>query len=125
MQMIDALASMRYTQESMSNEIIDEYDSASSEVVRRITSYAIDHPEFENYPLMPELVDDINQAQNMILIYRSRYDVIAKSLNNFIEENQERLIDNDNTIVRFKKKPLFEYPNDLGDPYELEDTLNM
>jgi hypothetical protein len=126
MNMIDGLANMRYTQETMINsEVIDEYDSASSEVISRITQYAYNHPNFENYPLMQELIDDLNQAQSMLLIYRSRYDMIAKNLNDFIEENQHRLIDKDNTKVQYKKKPLFEYPNEEGDPYELGDTLNM
>lgn len=123
--MVDALASMRYNEETMESDVIDEYDSATNAVVRKITSYAYDHPNFENYPLMNELINDINQAQSMVLIYRSRYDIIAKSLNEFIEENQHRLIDRDNTKVQYKKKPLFEYPNEVGDPYEFGDTLEM
>jgi len=126
MNMIDGLANMQYTQETMVNsEVIDAYDSASSVVISRITKYAYDHPNFENYPLMQELIDDLNQAQSMLLIYRSRYDIIAKNLNNFIDDNEHRLIDRDNTIVQFKKKPLFEYPSEVGDPYEIGDTLNM
>lgn len=125
MKMVDALASMRYTQEMMDSDVIDEYDSATNAVIGKITSYAYDHPDFDNYPLMNELVSDINQAQSMVLIYRSRYDIIAKNLNEFIEENEHRLIDRDNTKVQFKKKPLFEYPNEVGDPYELGDTLDM
>ncbi|MFW6225304.1 MAG: hypothetical protein ACOC4B_03480, partial [Bacteroidota bacterium] len=124
MKMVDALQSMRYSQETLQSEIIDEYDSATGEVVRKITNYAQEHPDFENYPLMEELINDINQAQNMVLIYRSRYDMMAKSLNDFIEENENRLIDRDNIKVQFNKKPLFEYPNDLGDPYEFEDTIS-
>lgn len=124
MKMVDALASMRYTQETLTGDVIDAYDSATSEVVSKITSYAYENPKFENYPLMEELIADINQAQSMVLIYRSRYDLLAKSLNEFIEDNEHRLIDRDNTKVQYKKKPLFEYPNDLGDPYEFGDTLD-
>ena len=110
--MVDALANMRYTQKSMArSELIDQYDSASFEIVRRVINYAQDHPEFENYPLMEQLVDSIQHAQNMVLIYRSRYDTFAKRVNTFVEKNEHRLIENDATTTRYKKYPLFELPS--------------
>lgn len=118
MDMIDQLASIRYDQKTMeSSQLIDKYDSATYETIRRVTAYAQEHPQFENYPLMQELVNDIQQAQEQVFFYRIRYDTLAKSYNAFIEDNEEFLVEIDNTRTDFKQKPLFELP---AEPEDIE-----
>lgn len=112
MNMVDQLAELRYTFENMESDLIDQYDSASQRVVNQITSYAYNHPDFDNYPLMNELISDIQEAHQMVFLYRVHYDDFAMQYNEFMEENEHRLVDKDEVITEFKQAPLFQLPAD-------------
>ncbi|MGK7397764.1 MAG: hypothetical protein ACNS62_24535 [Candidatus Cyclobacteriaceae bacterium M3_2C_046] len=113
MALVDTLEELRYDDITVSSsELIDKYDSATYLVIDSITSYAMSHPNFENYPLMAELVDDIQQAQSRVILYRGKYDYFAKQYNEFYEKNEHHLINKDATETHFKKKPLFELPTE-------------
>jgi len=107
--MISQLGALRYDQETMrESNLIDEYDSASMVVVNKITNLAINHPQYESHPLMQELVNDIQESQQMLFLYRVRYDEVAKQINSFIDQHNKELIENDVTQTDNSQKPLFQ-----------------
>lgn len=102
------LQKMRYNNISMENsELIDSYDSASNKIMNDIITLASNHPDYQRYPLMKELIKDIQEANGRVLKHRINYDFAAKSYNQFIEENKEQLRKADST-EEIQKKPLFE-----------------
>jgi hypothetical protein len=102
------LQKMRYDNISMENsELIDSYDSASNKIMNDIITLASNHPDYQRYPLMKELIKDIQEANGRVLKHRINYDFAAKSYNQFIEENKEQLRKTDST-EEIQKKPLFE-----------------
>jgi len=107
-QMVDDLKDMRYTRATMRNsDLIDQYDSATFEVSRQVIEFALDHPSYEKYPLMAELIDDINNKNGMILIYRVHYDGFAIEKNHLIMDHREKLESKlKNTDI--KESPLFQ-----------------
>jgi len=105
---IEKAKSLRYDQESMQDSgLIDEYDLVIASLINEVSSYASTHPKFENYPLMPELINDIREADNRVLFHRITFDKYAKEYNALIETNKDILskIDLD---LKFERKPLFE-----------------
>lgn len=105
---IEKAKSLRYDQESMQDSgLIDEYDLVIASLINEVSSYASTHPKFENYPLMPELINDIREADNRVLFHRITFDKYAKEYNALIETNKDILskIDPD---LKFERKPLFE-----------------
>ncbi|MCG8309674.1 MAG: hypothetical protein MI975_19925 [Cytophagales bacterium] len=110
-QLIDDLKSMRYDQKSMSNSSsIDEYDSATFALSDEIIRFARSHPRYEDFPLMAELIDDINAKNNYILLHRIHYDNWVKELNSFKAANKEKLMSSD-PAIDIQKMPLFELPS--------------
>lgn len=112
MQTLVELQKLRYDEISMQNSnLIDEYDSLSNKVMNDIILLATSHSDFERYPLMKVLIKDIREANGRVLKHRINYDFAAKSYNQFIEENKEKLIEEDstkNSTKQLNKKPLFE-----------------
>lgn len=107
---VATLRTIRYTRQSMAqSDKIDQYDSAASQVLYNVTTYATAHPQYGKYPLMKELVDEIDDAQNRVLLMRVDYDFAAKDYNQFIEIHRKLMeeIDPGETV---KKKPLFQLP---------------
>lgn len=102
------LQQMRYSTVSMENSaLIDDYDSASNKITNEVITMASAHPEFQRYPLMKELISDIQKANARVLRHRINYDYAAKQYNQFVEEHEEELEQVD-SLKEIKKKPLFE-----------------
>ena len=90
MEEVDDLKALRYDQESMSNShLIDDYDSVTNRVISEVIEFAQYHPEYESFPLMDELVNDIMEAQYNVLNYRIIYDRSADEFNYFIQDHHE------------------------------------
>jgi len=106
--LVDQLKEIRYDQKTMANSsMIDAYDSASWDLSDQIIEFARDHPRYEDFPLMEELIQDINAKNNYILILRIHYDSSVKELNSFVKHNSERLKD-DASASDLEQMPLFE-----------------
>ncbi len=90
--MVERLKAMRYDRESMrDSKLIDAYDSATFAVTDQVIDFARSHPRFKDFPLMEELINEINQKNGMIIIYRVHYDNWAKDLNAFIKKRGKKL----------------------------------
>lgn len=108
-ELIDQLSLMRYDQKSMSHSaLIDVYDSATFELTDQLILFARSHPRYEDFPLMSELIDDINGKNNYILMHRIHYDSWVKELNSFKNDNEPKLKETD---VEIEAMPLFELPS--------------
>ncbi|MCK5704842.1 MAG: hypothetical protein KAI29_27010 [Cyclobacteriaceae bacterium] len=108
---VDQLKAMRYDQKSMSNSaLIDSYDSATFDLSDQIFVFARNHPRYDDFPLMSELIDDINGKNNYILMHRIHYDNRVKELNSFKKKNQKKLMTTDPEIET-EHMPLFELPS--------------
>ena len=108
--MIDRLSAMRYDQHSMKDsELIDKYDSATFSVTSHVIQYALDHPRYDDFPLMEELIDDINSKNDMILIHRIHYDGFTMRYNDFIEKNKDWLLKSGKRVA-MEPLPLFQLP---------------
>lgn len=91
---IDALKDVRYDRVSMADsDLIDRYDSATFEVSRQVIEFARNHPSYEQFPLMEELINDINDKNGMILIYRIHYDGFAIQRNQLVTKEMEKIMD--------------------------------
>jgi hypothetical protein len=87
---LEAVKNHQYDQKTMGRSAhIDEYDSMSTHLISEVIEFAQHHPEFDNYPLMAELVNEIMEAQYEVFFFRVRYDNVAFEYNLFIEENSE------------------------------------
>ena len=106
--MVDQLGPMRYDQKSMSNSaMIDAYDSATFALSDQIIAYARDHPRYADFPLMEELINDINEKNNYVLMHRIHYDSWVKELNAFKKKNQKKILKADPGL-EMESMPLFE-----------------
>ncbi|MGF1636745.1 MAG: hypothetical protein ACFCUU_06685 [Cyclobacteriaceae bacterium] len=107
---VDSLATIRYDQQTMSDsDLIDYYDSLSSAVAYEVITFAREHPEFEKYGLMQELINDISEKSGNVLIYRIHYDNYARERNQFIEANK-KLLETSMPDSAFAPMPLFALP---------------
>lgn len=107
--LIDELKPQRYDQVTMGNSAkIDAYDSASFSLSDQIFVYSRQHPRFDQFPLMAELIDDINGKNNYILMHRIHYDSWVKKFNEFKKKNRKRLATSDLDINYL---PIFELPS--------------
>ena len=87
---VELLKSIRYDRQSMADsDRIDKYDSATQYVMSKVISFAQDNPQFENYPLMKELINDIMEADHQVLFFRTSYDNAAREYNSFISDNEK------------------------------------
>ena len=60
-----------------------------------------------NFPLMAELIDDINAKNNYILMHRVHYDSWVKELNSYKKNNSQKLLDGSDEL-QLETMPLFE-----------------
>ncbi len=106
---IDKLTVIRYDRKSMSNsDKIDEYDSANSVVTKEVILFAANHPQYDSYPVFEELINEIQLADNRVILHRIRYDRSAKAFNSFVQQNKP-YIDQLNTSRKdWDKVALFE-----------------
>lgn len=107
-ELVDELKEMRYDQKSMTNSsLIDAYDSATFDLSDQIIVYARTHPRYDDFPLMAELIDDINAKNNYILMHRVHYDSWVKELNSYKKNNSQKLLDGSDEL-QLEAMPLFE-----------------
>ena len=103
---IETLRAIRYDQNSMADsDKIDLYDETTAEIVNKVITFAQNHPKYEDYPIMAELINDILDADNKVIYRRVDYDNIAIEYNKFIELNQELIRKSGNVV---SVKPLFQ-----------------
>lgn len=103
---IESLKAIRYNQSSMSeSDKIDDYDKATAEIVNKVIVFAQGHPNFEDYPLMEELINDILETDNRVIYRRVDYDIIATEYNKFIDSHKDIIRKSGNTA---SAKPLFQ-----------------
>ncbi len=82
------LKKSRYNQKTMSaSDKIDAYDMETTYLESQIFDFAQNHPRFEEYPLMQELINDIAGIDNQTIYHRTHYDNAAIAYNKFIDEN--------------------------------------
>ena len=89
------------------SDLIDAYDSATWDLTDQIIQFAREHPRYTDYPMMEELINDINAKNNYVLMHRIHYDSWVKQLNSFKESNANRLLELD-PAVDADYMPLFE-----------------
>lgn len=97
---------MRFQPETMTSEQIDSYDSASAALKAEIIRFAEEHPDVEKYPLVDQLIDSIETADQRVIIHRVKYDNYAHDLNAFMLRNREFVRKIDTTGFP-EKMPLF------------------
>ena len=108
--LVDRLDSARYDQQSLEESgSIDNYDSLTFAVTNVVTAFAQSNPRYNDFPLMGELIHDINQKNDMILIYRIRYDGFVKERNDFIKKYSKKLRDEVRDL-NFEPLPMFQLP---------------
>jgi hypothetical protein len=106
-QRLQQLHRIRYTQKSMANaDVIEEYDFASTALVREILATAEVNTAFPHNARLQLLVDQIRMAEERIANYRADYDDLVSHYNTFIDMNKSYLVQSDLDSVR--KKPRFE-----------------
>lgn len=108
---IDQLAAVRYDQQTMSDsDLINLYDSMTTQAMGEVTVFTTRLSQFDQYPLMGQLLQEVFEADDRILRFRIEYDRAAKQYNSFIEEHEPDL-----PLVAKQKvlqsKPLFELQN--------------
>ena len=105
---LEQLIRLRYTQKSMGNaDVIEEYDFASTTLVRELISLAETTPEYQKNSALQKLVDDIRLADERVINYREDYDLIVMDYNKFLDENKSYLEDA-NRNDTLEKKYLFQ-----------------
>lgn len=105
---LDQLVRLRYTQKSMGNaDVIEEYDFASTALVRELISLAESRTEFAYNITLQKLVEDIRMADDRVNNYREEYDIIVMKYNRFLEQNKSHLKEI-NHSDSLEKKHLFQ-----------------
>jgi hypothetical protein len=104
---LSQLHRIRYTQKSMANgDVIEEYDFASTSLVREILSTAETSAAFNSNVHLQMLVDQVRLAEERIENYRADYDDLVSHYNSFLDLNKTYLVEMDRDSLR--KKPLFQ-----------------
>ena len=104
---LQQLHRIRYTQKSMANsDVIEEYDFASTALVREILAAAEMSTAFPDNTRLQHLVDQIRMAEERISNYRADYDDLVSHYNTFLDSNKAYLAQISRDSV--KKKPRFE-----------------
>ncbi len=89
---IDKLTAIRYDQQTMSDsDLINLYDSMTTQVMGEVTVFTTRLSQFDQYPLMGELIQEVFEADDRVLRYRIEYDRSAKEYNAFIESHESEL----------------------------------
>jgi LemA family len=105
---LEQLIRLRYTQKSMGNaDVVEEYDFASTTLVRELISLAETTPEYQKNRTLQKLVDDIRLADERVINYREDYDLIVIDYNQFLDENKSYL-EEANRNDTLEKKYLFQ-----------------
>jgi ASC-1-like (ASCH) protein len=106
---VEELSMMRYDRNSMADsDKIDVYDSATSVLTNDVIHYAANHPLYKEYPKLEEIINDIQEADNRVIIYRIRYDRSAKDFNRFVRQNQNHILQIDSNTNKWREAALFE-----------------
>ena len=71
--LFEEVKEMRYTQSTLSGDIIDNYDLMQDSLMKAVRYFAGVTPQLENYPLADELMRDIQEADQQVVLYRSEY----------------------------------------------------
>jgi hypothetical protein len=111
-QRVDQLCRIRYTAKTMWNaDVVEEYDFASSSLVSELIALAESYTAYSYNTTLQKLVEEIRAADARVENYRADYDAVAGRYNQFIEENQNLLMEiaDKETI---DKKPLFQVAAD-------------
>jgi hypothetical protein len=104
---LEQLHRIRYTQKSMSNaDVIEEYDFASTTLVREILATAELSGAFTDNTVLQQLVDQIRMAEERVENYRADYDDLVAHYNTFLETNKTYL--GQMSRDSLAKKPRFE-----------------
>ncbi len=89
---IDKLTAIRYDQQTMSDsDLINLYDSMTTQVMGEVTVFTTRLSQFGQYPLMGELIQEVFESDDRVLRYRIEYDRSAKEYNAFIESHESEL----------------------------------
>jgi len=86
-----ALPGKRYTSETMISEQIDAYDFATDSLISSLPRLLASVPNIESYPLCTELNQEIQAANEGILVERIHYDKHARAYNQFVKEYAKEL----------------------------------
>jgi hypothetical protein len=107
---VNRLKVLRYDQRSIrDSDLIDLYDSVSMQAANAVISFAMEHPMYSDFPLMGELIDDINMKNSMVLIHRVHYDSWVIKLNEFVQENDAILLEQVPGLST-EQMPIFQLP---------------
>jgi hypothetical protein len=103
---VDEVKQMRYDRLSMGESaLIDKYDAAAYDLSVDLIRYASEHPNYEQYPLMEELIEDIRKKDSDVLMLRVDYDQAARAYNSFVVDKKKYMSELDTSYV--EKYPLF------------------
>lgn len=106
MQLKKDVYAIRYTQETLSDSLIDQYDLATTDLINKVRNFKVNTPEVLQHPLADQLENDILKAENEeVILYRNHYDKAAIEFNSFLEKNKKAI--EKETPGMFKKKKLF------------------
>lgn len=97
--------SMMYTQENLSDSIIDLYDKKTDDLIRFVRNLKSNTDEITQHPLADQLENEIMEADALLVNYRNKYDQRASEYNSFLEQNKETIASSNTKIA--VKKPLF------------------
>lgn len=86
-----ALPGKRYTPETMASERIDTYDLATDSLISALPRLMAGVPNIESYPLCAELNQEIQAANEGVLVERIHYDKHARAYNQFVKEYSKEL----------------------------------
>lgn len=107
---IETLAKVRYDRTTMSDsDLISLYDSLTTQTMGELTAFTTSLPQFQQFPLMGTLLQEIFESDDRVLHYRIEYDNAAKWYNLFVEDNRPYL-EQITSQIDLQPKPLFELP---------------
>lgn len=96
---------IRYTQKSMANpDVIDEYDFASTTLVREILSTVETSTSYPRDLRLQQLVDQVRLAEERIVNYRADYDDLVSHYNVFLDANKPNLFQVNEDSLRKKHR---------------------
>lgn len=99
---INRLKEQQLTQASLENlDNMDNYDQLSDQVVRSILTLKNETPGMEGYPLVEELISDLDSLNGeTVMKFRGYYGDAVLSHNRFIKNNKEVLTENGYTDIK-------------------------
>jgi hypothetical protein len=107
--MQEQLVGKRYDMETMTDsKKIDEFDMATDSLIKRTMLLSASTAGLEAHPLAKELVNDIMEADNNVVRYRTLYDTWTKIYNNTLQKYEKQLPELGEPYASFRKKPLFQ-----------------